>query len=212
MNDDKKENEFNFAFDLCIEFSLDYKRQRLDDEIRNIRLWSCSEWPSFKKGWLTWKPTLIGRIGQALVFPLAFLLVAVMALFNALLDFYEEWQRKRELQKKKKALAAVTPPYQLPDEKSFAALWRYYGLDRECDLDSHIEVMERWIEILYGREVLQRFDLKARADTILNRNVLANDPWHKGDENAAHFHFIPVADSLLRGLARDLPPYERAEL
>ncbi len=192
----------------CIDFALHYRQQLLEEEIREIRLWSRVEWPSFKKGWIEWNPTIKGRMAQVLMIPFVLFIVGLMEALLSLMSVFEQWQRKRRLRKDVKQLAASQAPYPVPADKTLDCLWHKHGLHKNWGFECQIVVLERWIKILYGGDTLGGQGLNERADAINARHIAANSAWHQGEEGAAHFHFLPVADILVRELAGELPEYQ----
>jgi hypothetical protein len=191
----------------CIEYALCYRRELLDAEIKETRLWSCDGWLSFADCKFDWKPSLAGKLTQMAFWPVAILLVILMALVISVVNFSEQLGRRNTLKREKRQLAQLSIPYEVPAKKNLNALWRHYGLGKRFGDDCGIQLLDRWIEILYGRETADRFDLKARFEEILARQFKANAGWYRGNADALHFHFLPITDCLARELADELPAY-----
>jgi len=191
----------------CIEYALSYRRELLDAEIKEISLWSCDEWPSFADGKFDWKLSLEGKLFQIVFWPAAILLVILMALVTSVVNFFEQLGRRNTLKREKRQLARLSVPYEVPAKKNLNALWCHYRFGKRFGDDCGIQLLDRWIEILYGRETAARLDLKTRAVEIRARQFKLNDGWYRGDADAPHFFFVPHIDGLARELANKLPPY-----
>jgi hypothetical protein len=198
----------NEAVQQCIEYAVSYKIQLLDQEIRDIRLWPGIQWPSFKKGWIEWKPTLAGKLSQIVIIPIAIPLIIVLPLLECLTDIIDKWQRKRKLKKEQHNLKALSMPFDEVTPKNIKSLWRVDGIEERFGTDKQIHLIEKWVELLYGEDILKQFDLKARSEKIRRNQFKANTPYYKGEEDAPHFFFMSVAESLVNELAGELPPYE----
>jgi len=191
----------------CIEFALLYKQQLLEDELREVSHWSDVEWPNLSDAWPEWKRTVKGKVLQVILLPLVVLFLSLEAVVTILLNFYEHRQRKKELKRELKSLLARSKPFSPPKARTLKALWTGYGLHERFGIDSQIYLMGRWIEILFGKETLQAFDLKGRSDEINARRLGANKAYYRRGPAAPHFHFIPVVDALAQELSKDLPSY-----
>lgn len=191
----------------CIEYALNYKHQLLEQKIRNVRLWPGIEWPSFRKGWIEWKPSLFGKIFQITLTPVTVLLLITLAPLMSFTDVIQRWQFKRQFRKEQLEIeAAISKPYTRTEPKSIVSLWRFYGINESFGFQQQLHLVEKWIEILYGSNTLNQYDLKSRSDSISRKNYEANTPYYKG-EDAPHFFFKPVVDTLVREIANELPPY-----
>jgi hypothetical protein len=100
-------------------------------------------------------------------------------------------------------------PYDEVAPKNIKSLWRFYGIEERFGAERQIHLIEKWIELLYGDDILKQYDLKARLEEIRANQFKANSAYYRG-EDAPHFFFMPVAKSLVLELANELPPYEGA--
>ena len=177
----------NEAVQQCIEYAVRYKIQLLDQEIRDIRLWPGIQWPSFKKGWIEWKPTLAGKLSQIVIMSIAIPLIIVLPLLECLTDIIDKWQRKRKLKKEQHNLKALSMPFDEVTPKNIKSLWRVDGIEERFGTDKQIHLIEKWIELLYGEDILKQFDLKTRSEKIRRNQFAANTLYYKGEEDAPHF-------------------------
>jgi hypothetical protein len=70
-----------------------------------------------------------------------------------------------------------------------------------------IRVLNHWIELHYGEDVLKKIDLEALNDEIITSRVKANMDFYRRKPNSPHFYFAPLDESLVRELSSRLPAY-----
>jgi hypothetical protein len=191
-----------------IEYTIQYEYKLLEQEIRDVKLWSGFDLPKLKDMGLEWFPTVAGKLFQILIYPFIILLAFVtIAIFNGN-GVYEQWQIKRKLKKELRYLKKLSAPYQSPDVKNLEELWRCYGLDKRYGREHQLHLIEKWVELLYGREVLKRLNPKALLAEIRREHALANKAYCKGNTDAPYFFFSQDDISLTRKIAEILTAYD----
>lgn len=192
---------------LAIEYSITYNCQLLEQEIRDVKLWSGLDLPKSNEKFLVWFPTVAGKLFQALVIPFMLILAVVTLTILYGHEVYEQWQIKRKLKKDLRYLKSLSAPYQSPDQKNIEELWHQCGLDKRYGREQQLHMIERWVELLYGSDVLKRINPKARLAEIRSEHALANKAHYQGDKDAPYFFFMDDAESLARKIAKMLPAY-----
>ena len=95
-----------------------------------------------------------------------------------------------------------------PEYKDIESLWFLYGMKKfYYSPDERTDLLEKWLEILYGATIADNLDIKNRIKEIQCRQSKAHSDYHEGRSNI-HFHFGLPVDSLIRALADELPLYE----
>lgn len=195
------------AEQLAIKYAINYNCQLLEQEIRDVKLWSGLDLPKSNEKFIEWSPIVAGRLFQALAIPFMLILaIVVITILNGH-GVYEQWQIKLKLKKELRYLKSLSAPYQSPDEKNIEELWHHCGLDKHYGREQQLHIIEKWVELLYGSNVLKRINPKARLAEIRREHALANKAYCKGDMSAPYFFFMEDADSLARNIAKELPAY-----
>ncbi|MEW6077103.1 MAG: hypothetical protein AB1724_04790 [Thermodesulfobacteriota bacterium] len=110
--------------------------------------------------------------------------------------------------KKIRALESATLSDKAPKEKTLSALWQIYGMAPPAIYylapdDYGLDLLKKWIEILYGRKTLDELDLDRRIEQIAEGYARA----HRNNEGI-RFVFGPPVETLINQLSTELPPYE----
>ncbi|MEE4204023.1 MAG: hypothetical protein V2I45_10355 [Halieaceae bacterium] len=77
---------------------------------------------------------------------------------------------------------------------------------RPLDRDASMELLSRWVFVLYGKDV-SATALRDRYEALIRSRIRANLAWYRGDPNAAHFHFNDPILSLAADLSEELGLY-----
>jgi hypothetical protein len=104
------------------------------------------------------------------------------------------------------------PPYRYsaPSVKRFIKLWQAYGLaESKYSPDTQIDMIKKWLEILYTEQKLQHHEVNV--DEIVNKirhdRHRMNKAYYDGDNNAPRFFFGRISDDLLNIINHRLPEY-----
>jgi len=192
-----------------IEYTIQYKRQLLEQEIRHAKLLSGFNLPTSKEMLIEWSPNVAVRLFQFLMIPFKLILVIVIVSIVNSHNVYVQRQIKLKLKKELQTLKKLSAPYQSPAEKNIVELWRIYGLDSRFGREQQLHLIERWVEFLYGYKVLKRLKPKVLLAKIRSEHALANKAYCKGDKCAPYFFFIQDDISLTRKIAKILPAYNK---
>lgn len=192
----------------CIEYAIQCRKRLLEQEIRSVKLWSSTDSAPCDKEQVESHPTVIDILFLVFMIPLMLMLLIVVVPIVSFCYARDQWQHKRLLKKELQDLETPSPSYQYPEEENIASLWRRYGIHKRFGIEQQMQLIESWIEILYGNDTLKRLDLYARLGQIKRAHFDANTPYYSGDEDAPHFSFLADADSLVREIAEELPAYE----
>jgi hypothetical protein len=83
-------------------------------------------------------------------------------------------------------------------------LWQAFGLEpSRFDESNGVELVEQWLERLYGRATRQAVDLRGRLVRVdeRRRRTLATMPRVRG------IRWTPRLEQVIEELSRELPPY-----
>lgn len=171
--------------------------------------------PSFNSpmagvGWdVKWKEDIVGRIQQVFLIPVVALFVCVSVLMVPVcyvMHIYGIWKSKRELKKTIKANTNLVD-FHFPAQKTIESLWRAHGFGKyEASMEEEALLLERWIEILYGKDAVQGLNLYDRLRGIRQSRIKGDLAYYRG-ESSVHCHFGPAAEALVRQLSEEFPPY-----
>ena len=80
-------------------------------------------------------------------------------------------------------------------------------MKHKYSFDEMMNLLAIWIEILYGKEVLEKLGLQSRVKDIVTCFANSNRPYYEGKKDAPHFFFRYPVDELIRELSEELPVY-----
>ncbi|ATX81704.1 hypothetical protein Ga0123462_0835 [Mariprofundus ferrinatatus] len=96
----------------------------------------------------------------------------------------------------------------LPEAKTVLNLWHLHGIERrkygQCN---PVELLNQWLDILYGEGTADKLDIEGRCSQIGQRHARVNIPYYT-EENAPHFYFRNPFDCILEQLSAELSGYE----
>ena len=191
----------------CIQLASDAKltvaKRRLS-ELESIRFDS----PLKGLGGFVWETDSRRKIQQILLVPLAVLLMALLVPLAYLVHIWGIREERRALKRQIRALS-MSVQSDVPSTKTIEALWKHCGLEsRALSWDECLELLARWIGILYGEACASNINVESRALAIAQRQVEANMPFYEGKERP-HFHFTPPIEALVGVLSNELPHYDK---
>ena len=161
---------------------------------------------------IKWKKNVAGIITQILFLPVALVLVLflfAMTPFAYVSHFQEVSKKKQQIKDEIQKLESEPLSAQLPDEKVLLYLWKLHGLDKlKYSYDERINLLAIWIEILYGKGILEKSSLQSKFDEIAKSHGRLNKPYYDGKKDAAHFLCINPFDALIHKISEELPAYE----
>lgn len=185
--------------------------QRRLDNLRDNGMPFDSPLSGFTWG-IEWKDRPGERIKQILLFPVAFILITFLALMVPVAHLMHQVAIHKKKQNLKKEITdeEVNPDIaSTPKIKTLGALWQLHGLDEyKHSSDERVELLSKWLEILYEKNVVVDLDINNRVKAIAASHVEANRPYYEGQNGAAHFHFVSPVESLIRELSEELPEYD----
>ena len=131
-----------------------------------------------------------------------------MAPVAYLMDLWAVRQKKHRLEREIADETIKPEIMSMPTVKNLKALWQLHGLDQhKYNSDERLELLSKWLESLYGKDMVANIDLNHRVKAISVRHVKANLPYYEGRCGAAHFHFVPPVECLIAELSKELPGY-----
>lgn len=145
---------------------------------------------------------------QLLLLPIALIVVFFTVILKSIEYIWgclESCQKAWELRKKINKGFDSTE-FLSPKSKTLDALWRACDLFEELSAEHSVELLNKWLVVLYGQELAESVNVEARIDTIIQQQLKANLPFYEGS-NAPHFHFASPTKVLIRELTEKLPPY-----
>ncbi len=121
----------------------------------------------------------------------------------------EDYNDKQRIKDEIKKLETEPLPTQEPDEKVLSALWSLYGLKgEEYSDDERMGLLAVWIEILYGKEVLEDLRLESKVKKIIARQKRLNEPHCSENKSKSHLAGKNTIDALIYKISESLPEYE----
>jgi len=188
---------------LASDAKLTVAKRRLS-ELESIRFDS----PLKGAGEFVWAADSRGKIKQILLLPLAVPLMALLVQLAYLVHLWGIREERRALKQQVRALS-ISVPSDVPSTKTIEALWKHCGLEsRALSWDERLQLLARWIGILYGEACASNINVESRARTIAQRQVEANRSFYEGKERP-HFHFTPPIEALVGVLSNELPHYDK---
>ena len=147
-------------------------------------------------------------IKQILLAPLAVLLMALLVPLAYLVHIWGIREERRALKQQIRALS-ISVQADVPSTKTIEALWKHCGLEsRALSWDECLELLARWLGILYGEACASTINVESRARAIAQRQVEANRSFYE-DKGGPHFHFTPPIEALVGVLSNELPHYDK---
>lgn len=187
-------------------------RRRLED-LRKNGVPFDSPLSGFSVG-IDWKDEPRERTKQILFMPIAFFLVVFLALMVPvmyILHLLEVQNQKRSLKTEIAGENIKPTNTETPTIKTLESLWQLHGLNEyKYSSAERLELLSKWIEILYGKKIAEGLNLNQRVEAIAIRHVEANRPYYEGKSEALHFSFVSPVDSLMRELSEELPEYDQS--
>jgi hypothetical protein len=160
---------------------------------------------------INWNETLGGKIKQIAIIPLALLFVLFLMAMTPIayiLHLRKVHKKRKETEREIQTLETELLSEQVPDSKDVESLWRLHGLDeRKYSLDERMSLLSSWIDILYGKDVSQKLNLKSRVAEIADRSLKANLRCYE-DMGAPHFRFASPVNSVVYQVTKELPLYQ----
>jgi len=158
-----------------------------------------------------WEESIAGRIKQTILLPFVFILIIFLFLlipFAYISHFRKVNHKKQEIKAQIKYLETNPYPTHAPNKKTLESLWDIYGMEKDnYSQDERMNLLNTWIENLYGKKILESLNLKSKIKQIAENHRKANQPYYEGEE-APHYHFMPPFDELISNLSEELPPYK----
>ena len=75
-------------------------------------------------------------------------------------------EKKRDLEKEIKLCNLSVECTDKPNIKTIKSLWELHGLDdNKYTMDESIDLLSKWIEILYGADIAMNINIRQRVDT-----------------------------------------------
>ena len=157
-----------------------------------------------------WEKDVSGRRSQVLLMPVGVLAIGFLALMipvSYCMNLFEIWQRKHKLKKKIKAHISLVDP-QYPAQKTIESLWRVHGFAKyEASMEEQASLLERWIEILYGKDAVLGLNLCERLEGIIKNRIKGDLAYFDGESDVRCF-FGPPAETLVCQLSDEFPNYD----
>jgi hypothetical protein len=132
-----------------------------------------------------------------------FLLTPVMYAINQIESYKNKISLKKELNhiKTKKNI-------KFPKNKTLKSLWEIYGLEQyKYTHDERMDLLSKWITILYCKETLERLNISQMASAIGDKNSNLNHPYFEDKKNVPHYYVKPIVEILIEKLSESLPVY-----
>lgn len=199
------------CIDAAREAKIFYAKRRLDEFCKNGKHF---ENPLSGIGdALKLKLSPVKKIKQVVFMPVG---IVILCLFTPvmyaihLIEIYGKKSRlKKELAHEK---TRIEDPKDLKN-KTLESLWKIYGLDwHKYTHDERIDLLSKWIAILYGEKTLKKLNITQMVHAIEVKNSNLNRSYFEGKNNTPHFFTRPTVDILIEKLSKDLPKYELIEI
>lgn len=158
---------------------------------------------------LTLKLNLVKKIKQMFFIPFAIIILSLFTPIMYISHLFKLHDTKSSLKKELADEIIRNENLKSPINKTLESLWELYGLDGQkyCHTE-RMDLLSKWIRILYGKKTLERLNINQMAHQIGLKNSNLNRKWFEGDKSAPHFCVRPIVDSLIRKLSDDLPKYD----
>lgn len=157
---------------------------------------------------IVWEVGWRRRTKQILLVPLALVLMALLVPLAYLVHMWDVRDERRALKQQIRELSS-TVPSDVPSNKTIEALWTHCGLEsRALSWDESLELLAKWLGILYGETCASTIDVESRATGKAKAHKAANLPYYEG-KSEIHYHFSHPIESLIRELSQELPHYDK---
>lgn len=195
------------CIDAAREAKIFYAKRRLDEFCKNGKHF---ENPLSGIGdALKLKLSPVKKIRQVAFMPVGIVILCLFTPVMYAIHLIEIYGKKSRL-KKELALekTGIDDPIDLKN-KTLESLWKIYGLDRHKSThDERIDLLSKWIAILYGEKTLKKLNINQMAHAIGVKNSNLNRLYLEGTKNTPHFFIRPIVDILIEKLSKDLPKYD----
>jgi hypothetical protein len=163
-----------------------------------------------------WKKEPRKRIIQVLLMPPVITLVIFVFLLTFpiayVLNIRTAHIKKRDLEKEIKLSDLNFGSTNKPNIKTVESLWELHGLDdSKYTMDECIDLLSKWIKILYGVDIAMNVNIRQRVDTIAANRIELNRAYYEKHGDGMHFHFAPIFPSVLSLISKELPEYSSSE-
>jgi hypothetical protein len=163
-----------------------------------------------------WEKEPRKRIIQILLMPPVITLVIFVFLLSFpiayVLNIRATHIKKRDLEKEIKLCDLNLESTNKPNIKTVESLWELHGLDdNKYTMDECIDLLSKWIKILYGADIAMNINIRQRVDTIATNRMELNRPYYENHSDGIHFHFGPIFPSVLSLISKELPEYSSSE-
>ncbi len=166
---------------------------------------------------IDWKPTIQGKLLQIALIPLIWLFVLCVIVISPLMYCLEIWPYLKQKHQCKQAIktlsqeSTINSSDECNPEKTLDSLWNKYGLSTRHHDQESLELLKKWIEILYPKGTVELLAIDARVEAIQKAQIEANAGYYRGEPDAAHFYFVPPIDCVITEILERLPPYNDVE-
>jgi hypothetical protein len=159
-----------------------------------------------------WKKEPRKRIIQILLIPPVITLVIFVFLLTFpiayLLNIRTAHVKKRDLEKEIKLCDLNFESKNKPNIKTVESLWELHGLDdNKYTMDECVDLLSKWIKILYGADIAMNINIRQRVDTIAANRMELNRPYYENHSDGIHFHFAPIFPSIVVLISNELSAY-----
>jgi hypothetical protein len=165
-----------------------------------------------------WEKDIKKRMIQAVLIPLVLLVVICLAVLifpiTYLVNIRAIYNEKRDLKKELKlcdinfASTLKNTGTNKPNIKTIESLWAVHGLDNtKFTMDEHIEVLSKWITILYGEDTAMNINIDKKLATMTANRIELNRPYYENPSSGTHYHFAPIFPSVLAVISNELSVY-----
>ncbi|MBA6336669.1 hypothetical protein H4J57_05575 [Colwellia sp. BRX8-7] len=155
-----------------------------------------------------WKKELIKKIIQTLLMPLVIFLLLLTLPIAYMFNIWTFHRKKRDLEKEIKLCDLNFEGTNNLNIKTVESLWELHGLDdNKYTLDECIDLLSKWIKILYGADLAMNINIRQRVDTIAANRIELNRAYYENESDGIHFHFAPIFPSIIVLISNELSAY-----
>ena len=149
------------------------------------------------------------KIEQLIFIPARLIILCLLTPLTYAIHLIESCNTKIRLKRELMHVKTRIENIKSPKIKTLNSLWNIYGLDQNnYTHNDRIDLLSKWITILYGKETLERLNINQIAHAIGEKNSNLNRPYFESEKNAPHYYIRPIVDILIEKLSEDLPAYE----
>ena len=195
------------CIDAAKEAKIHYAKRRLDEFCKKVENF---ESPFIGIGdALSLKLNPTEKIKQLAFMPICFIMLCLFTPLIYAIHLIESRDKIRCLKEELAHEKTRIEDLKAPKVKTLRALWEICGLERhKYTHDERIDLLSKWIEILYGKETLERLGIDRMVHAIGVKNLNLNIPYFECEEYALHYGVRAIVDILIEKLSEDLPVYE----